>query len=162
MDRSRCRRLVRFSRCLGFVTEGSSLVRGGVGDKPIYLSSLVIFRQVLGNRHPIFSHKKQTVAVFIDLHLVAGADPAAEPGLGLFVRIEVTGTERLAEVVHVRCKAVHDRFSHRPIRVGERSSRSFPHSPSQISTSCRDSLCLVRSQQSSLWREAMGLLLARP
>jgi hypothetical protein len=39
------------------------------------------------------------VAVFIGLHLIAGADPASVLDLLRFVRIEIAGAERFTELV---------------------------------------------------------------
>jgi hypothetical protein len=59
-------------------------------------------RQIFRNRHSIFTDKKETMTVFVDLHFVACADPPAELGFGFFVLIKVTRAERFPEFVDMR------------------------------------------------------------
>src|SRR5262249_9106761 len=60
------------------------------------------------------------VAVLPLLHLVARADPAAELGLGLRVRIEVAGAERSPDLLDVAREALDHGLGHRDVRVEER------------------------------------------
>ena len=67
-----------------------------IGDHTIDFPSFVPFRQVFRDRHSIFPYEQETVAIFIDLHLVACADPSAQLGLGDFVLVEIARTERFS------------------------------------------------------------------
>jgi hypothetical protein len=68
----------------------------GVFHQAINLPPFMILRQILRNRDAFGIHKQQSMAVFVDLHLVTGTDPATHRGFCSFVRIKITGTERLA------------------------------------------------------------------
>src|SRR5215475_9593634 len=57
------------------------------------------------------------MAVFIDLHLVTGTDPAAQCGFRLFVGIKVTRTEGLADLFNVPRQALDDHVSYTAIRM---------------------------------------------
>src|SRR5574341_1141447 len=58
------------------MAEGSALLGGRIGDDAVALAAFVAFRQVLRDGQPILPNEQQAVAVLVDLHLVAGADPA--------------------------------------------------------------------------------------
>lgn len=55
--------------------ERPAFARGWISDDPIDFSTLVALGEVFGNWHPVFADKKQAMAVFIDLHFIAGAYP---------------------------------------------------------------------------------------
>jgi nitric oxide reductase NorD protein len=104
------------------VFERPTLVRGRIGDHPIDFTTFMAFGQVLRNRHAIFANKQQTVAIFVDLHFVARADPSPEFGFGLFVFVEITGAERLAEFIDVHGQSFDDRIRDGCIRMHRRST----------------------------------------
>ena len=88
--------------------EGAALVRVRILDDAVDLAALVAFWQVLGNRKTFRITEEQSVAVFVLLHLLAGADPGAPLHLFLLVLVEVAGAERSTEVVHVLGEADHE------------------------------------------------------
>src|SRR5512132_3928596 len=57
------------------------------------------------------------MAVFVDLHLVAGTDPAAQLGFRSLVRIKITGTERLTHFFDVSCQPLHHHVRHLVLRM---------------------------------------------
>jgi hypothetical protein len=59
----------------------------------------MILRKVLCDRKAVLADEQEAVAVFIRLHLVAGADPASLLNLLRLVRIEITRAERFAELI---------------------------------------------------------------
>ena len=56
---------------------GRGLCLGGVGNHSVDFSAFVTFGEIFGDRHAIFADEEEAVAVFVDLHFVAGTDPAA-------------------------------------------------------------------------------------
>lgn len=90
----------------GLVLQRAAFGGSGVGDEAVDLTPFVIFRQVLRDRHALLVYEQEAVAVFVDLHFVAGADPAPELRLGLLVLVEVARTERLAELIHMGRQAL--------------------------------------------------------
>src|SRR5439155_11544878 len=102
------------------VPERAALLGGRIGHEAVAFAALVVLRQVFGDRQAIFAYEEKTVAVLVDLHLVAGADPAPLLGLGLLVRVEVAGTERPSQLVHVYREAVDDDLRHFRIGVEHR------------------------------------------
>lgn len=75
------------------MSEGPAFDRGRIGDHAVDFSSFMTFRQILRNWQAILTHKQETVAVLIYLHLVTGTDPATKFGLSLFVWVTIAGTE---------------------------------------------------------------------
>src|SRR5262245_60368214 len=73
----------------------------GILHEAVGVASLVSFGQVLGDRHALGRDEQQAVAVLVLLHLVAGADPAAELGLRGRIRVEVAWAERTAHLLDV-------------------------------------------------------------
>ena len=57
----------------------------------------MIHWQVLSNWSPLIVHKKQAMAVLVDLHIIAGAYPGAMFRFRFLVGVETARTERLAE-----------------------------------------------------------------
>src|SRR5262245_53740284 len=80
----------------GLVPESTFLIRVRVLHQTINLPPFMIFGEILSNRNAFGIHKQQTMAVLVDLHLVAGADPAAQFCFSLLIWIKVTRAERLA------------------------------------------------------------------
>ena len=104
------------------MAERPAFFRRRIRDDAVTLTAFMIFRQVLGNRHAVLPDEEQAMAIFIDLHLVAGAHPASQLGFGLLVRIKVARAEGFAQFVHVGGKAQHDRISDGLIRVHGRAA----------------------------------------
>lgn len=77
----------------------------------------MVLREILGDGHAIFPHEQQAVAILVNLHLIAGADPTPEFGFCLFIRIEVAGAQGLAEFIHVGGEPLDDRLGDRGIRM---------------------------------------------
>src|SRR5690606_21230933 len=65
--------------------------------------------------------EEQSVAVLVDLHLLAGADPRSILGFRLLVRVEVAGAEWPADGIDVRGEAPDDRLGTRGVRVEVRA-----------------------------------------
>src|SRR5262249_14586461 len=86
----------------------------GVPDDAVGRSPLVVLGQVLRDGKALRVHEEQAVAVLVLLHLVAGADPAAELRLFLRIRIEVAGTERPPHLLDVPRQAVDDGLGDAP------------------------------------------------
>jgi hypothetical protein len=109
-----CRRgvLLRGRRRNCLVFECAAFPRRRIGDDAVNLAPFVAFGKVFGDRHPVFSDKEQAVAVFVDLHFVAGADPAPQLGFGLFVLVEIAGAQRLAEFIDMHGQTFDDRLGH--------------------------------------------------
>ena len=61
------------------------------------------------------------MAVLVDLHVVAGADPRAVLHLRLLIRVETAGAERLAEGVQVLGQTLDDRVSNGVVWMGRRA-----------------------------------------
>src|SRR5215470_3210073 len=57
------------------------------------------------------------MAVFIDLHFVTGADPAAQFGFRLLVWIKVTRTEGLADLFNVPRQPLDDHVGYTAVRM---------------------------------------------
>ena len=62
---------------LGLVAQGATLVRRGIFHQAVDLASFVVFGEMFGDRQTCLIHEQQSMAVFVDLHVVAGADPRA-------------------------------------------------------------------------------------
>jgi hypothetical protein len=61
----------------------------------------MIRRQVLSNRLSFTIHKEETVAVFVDLHVVAGTNPSAVFGLCDAIGVESAGAQRATQLVEI-------------------------------------------------------------
>ncbi len=72
----------------------------------------MIFGQVLGNGQTGAVHKQKAVAVFVNLHVITGADPGAMFDLLGLVRIEAARAERLAQGLMVVRQSKDHRFCH--------------------------------------------------
>src|SRR5215471_13763701 len=57
------------------------------------------------------------MTVFVDLHLVAGTDPAAQLGFRGLVRIKITWTEWLAYFLDMSRQTLHHHICHAVIRM---------------------------------------------
>jgi hypothetical protein len=75
-------------------------------------------RQVLGNRESLFVHKEQAVAIFVDLHVIAGADPGAVLNFFFLARVEPARTERFAQGVDIVGQAQYHGLRDLWIRMG--------------------------------------------
>src|SRR5215831_16441517 len=108
-----CRDLVvsaflrHFLRSSRFVSQSTPLLRVGIFHQAINLPPFMIVWQILCNREAFGIYKQEAMAVFINLHLVAGTDPAAQLGFRGLVRIKITGTERLAYFFDVSSQPLH-------------------------------------------------------
>src|SRR5262249_50444739 len=85
---------------------GAALVRHRVPHEAIGLPTLVILGQVLGDRQALLVHEQEAVAVLVLLHLVTRADPAAQLGFFLRIRVEVAGAQGLADLLDVDGEAL--------------------------------------------------------
>src|SRR5215813_6103913 len=83
-DRTRVRLAIRALGLLSLedARGGAALVGVRVLHDPVGRASLVILGEMLGDRQAFRRDEQQAVAVLPLLHLVAGADPAAELRLG--------------------------------------------------------------------------------
>src|SRR6185503_11786721 len=96
---------------------GPALVGVGVLDDPVGRAPFVVLGQVLGDGQPVRRHEEQAVAVFPLLHLVAGADPAAQLGLRLGIGVEVARAEGPPDQLDVAREALHHGLGHAHVRV---------------------------------------------
>src|SRR4029453_10336892 len=97
--------------------ECASLLRVRIFHQAINLAPFMIVWQMLCNREAFGVHKQQTMAVFVDLHLVTGTDPATQLGFRSLVRIKITGTERLAHFFDVSRQPLHHHIRHAVVRM---------------------------------------------
>src|SRR5215217_9371003 len=72
---------------------------------------------MLCNREAFGIHKQQTMAVFVNLHLITGTDPAAQLGFRSLVRIKITWTERLPHFFDVSRQPLHYHVRHLVLRM---------------------------------------------
>src|SRR5215467_9902443 len=72
---------------------------------------------MLCNREAFGVHKQQTMTVFVDLHLVAGTDPATQPGFCGLVWIKITWTERLTYFFDVSRQPFYHHIRHAVVRM---------------------------------------------
>src|SRR5579884_4298642 len=107
----------------------TTFVRRRIGDQTVDLSAFVVLREILGDRHAVLPHEQEAVAILVDLHLVAGADPSPQLGLRLLVLVKITWAERFSQFIHVRGQALDDRLGHGGIGMKRRSAlfRDPPH-----------------------------------
>lgn len=81
--------LPSFSLALvGFVAQGAAFVGRGVFHQPVGFAARVALGQILGDGQPLRGHKKQSMAILVNLHVIAGADPRAMFDFFFFVGIE--------------------------------------------------------------------------
>src|SRR5713226_4861132 len=121
-----------------------SLAGNGVRHDAVRLTPLVVFGQVLGDGQTLGRDEEQAVAVLVLLHLVAGAYPAPLLSLGRRIRIEVTGAERLADLLDVPGEPRHDRLGDGPVGV-ERRARLLG-----VLASIRPHLVMLTAEGSSI------------
>ena len=67
-----------FLRSSRLVPQSPPFLRVGILYHTINLAPFMIVWQILRNREAFGVHKQQTMAVFVDLHLIAGTDPATQ------------------------------------------------------------------------------------
>src|SRR5215472_7362345 len=103
-------------RCLA--AQRPAFVWSGVGNQPVGLAPFVILWKVLGNRKPFFVHKQEAVAIFVDLHIVACADPGTVLDLFGFVRIKAARAQRFAQRLIVNRQSLDDGFSYFVVGMG--------------------------------------------
>src|SRR5207249_7477608 len=86
-------------RLLPLEDPGGGAALGGrrILDDPVRVPALVVLGEVLGDGEALRRDEQQAVAVLPFLHLVARADPAAQLGLRLRIRIEVARAQRPPE-----------------------------------------------------------------
>src|SRR5262249_48909012 len=94
----------------GLVAQRPALVGCRVLDHAVHLSALVVGGQVLGDRQTLRRDEQQTVAVLVDLHVVAGTDPGAVLILGLLAGVEAPGPQRPPQGVAVHRQSFDHRF----------------------------------------------------
>jgi hypothetical protein len=63
----------------------------------------MIFREVLSDRFSFVRDKREAMAIFVNLHVIANANPSPVRGLFDTVRIEATRTKRPTQFTHVPC-----------------------------------------------------------
>src|SRR6185436_20241965 len=85
----RLRALALLALLLQNAGDGPPLVGRGILHQAVRVQAFVPFGQVLRDRHALGRDEQQAVAVLVLLHLVTGADPAAELGLRGRIGIEV-------------------------------------------------------------------------
>src|SRR5947207_1764695 len=83
------------------VPQSAAFIRGWILNQPVSRSPFMIGWQILGNRKSLLVHEEQAVAIFVDLHVIAGADPGAVLDFFFLAGIEPAGTKRLAQGVDV-------------------------------------------------------------
>src|SRR5207248_1427669 len=97
--------------------EGAALVWVLVLDDAVDFASFVPFRQVLCDRKTFRITEKHSMAVFVLLHLVAGADPRAAGRFFRLVLVEVAGAQRLADLVDVLGEADDEKLRDLALRM---------------------------------------------
>ena len=85
--------------------ERAASLRCRIGDEAVTLTALMVLGQILGDRHAVLTDEEQAMAIFIDLHFVAGAHPPSQLGFGLLVRVKVARAQGLAQLVDVSGEA---------------------------------------------------------
>src|SRR5262245_13001768 len=96
---------------------GPPLVGVWILHQAVRRATFVILGQVLRDGQTLRRDEEQAVAVLPFLHLVAGADPPAKLGLGLWIRIEVARAEGPPDLFDVARETFHHGLGHRHVRV---------------------------------------------
>ncbi len=86
---------------LPFVPQWAAFVWRGVLNQSVYLPPFVSLRQVLGYWQAFLVHEQQAVAIFVNLHVVAGTNPCPVRDFFFFVWIEATGAQRPPQIIDV-------------------------------------------------------------
>src|SRR5262249_33992907 len=103
------------------VAQRPAFVRRRVGYQAVGFAPLVVFGQVLGDGKAFAVHEQQAVAVFVDLHVITGADPSAMLDFFVLVRIKAARAERFAQSFMVAGQAQDNHLGHLMIGVGSGS-----------------------------------------
>ena len=106
---------------LGLVAEGATLVGGGVFDFAVDGAAFVVLGEIFCDGQTALSYEEQSMAVFVDLHIVARADPRSMLDLFFLAGVEAAGAERPADVIDVLGQAQDHRLGDPLFRVGERA-----------------------------------------
>jgi hypothetical protein len=84
------------------VPKSSAFLRSRIGDEAVTLTALMILGKIFRDGHAVLADKQEAMAIFVDLHFVAGAHPAPQLGFSLFVRSRdciVVTTQFTSEIV---------------------------------------------------------------
>ena len=103
------------------MAEGATLVGGRVFDFAVDGASFVVFGEIFCDGQTALSYEEQSMAVFVNLHIVAGADPRAVLDLLFLARVEAAGAERPADVIDILGEAKDHGFGDPLFRVRERA-----------------------------------------
>jgi len=103
------------------VPQRAPFLRNRVFDQAVGFAAFMVFGQILRDGKTFRVYEQQAVAIFVDLHVITGADPRAMFDLFLLVRIKAAGTQRFAEGVHVVCQPEHNRLSDFLVRMSKRA-----------------------------------------
>lgn len=100
-----------------FCTQRSSLVRGRVQNEAVRGAAWMVRGQILRDRLAVAIHEEQAMAVFVDLHVITGADPGPVPDLFLHTWIETARTEGATESIEISGEPLYYRVWNLTIRV---------------------------------------------
>ena len=90
-----------FLAFFGLVAQGPALVGGRVFHLAVDGAAFVVFRKVFCDGQTALSYEEQSMAVLVDLHVVAGADPGTVLDLLLLAGIEAARAEWPADFINV-------------------------------------------------------------
>ena len=102
--------------------ESPAFIRSLIRDDAVTVTALVIFRQVLSDGHAVLADKQQAMAIFVNLHFVASADPTPLFGFSLFIGIKVARTQGFAEFVDMSGQAENHRVGDGGVGVHGRAA----------------------------------------
>ena len=100
-----------FLPLLCFVSHWPSFVRIGVFDQTVCLPAFVVFGKIFSYGESILINKKHSMAILVNLHVVAGADPCTVFNLFIFVWIKSARAQGPTNLVYVLGKAEYHLFS---------------------------------------------------
>ena len=99
-----------FLPLLYFVSHWPSLVRIGVFDQTVCLPAFVVFGKIFSYGESILINKKHSMAVLVNLHVIASADPSTVLYLFIFVWIKSARAQRAPNLVYVLGETKYNLF----------------------------------------------------
>ena len=102
--------------------ERSAFLWRRIGDESVTLTAFVILGQIFRDGHAVLADKQQAMAIFVDLHFVAGTHPAPQLGFSLFVGIKIAWTQGFAQFVDMSGQAEYHRIGGGRIRMHGRAA----------------------------------------
>ena len=76
------------------MSKGTPFFQIRIFHESVDAPALVVFWQILGYREPFLVDEQETMAIFVNLHVVAGAYPGAVGGFFLLVGVETARAQR--------------------------------------------------------------------